>query len=443
VCTSRIGLVALALAIALGCRARSEKAPANTGDAGAPRGGTTSVPAAGRGGASSEAGGGGRAGSDDWLHAAGAWEPVETHAGCSTRVARDPAAIWPGFVFQSCGTGCREARVLPGHDSALAAVLGTSSRVAGGELLLSLSTRYVAERAVFVLGTYAFGEGRPLALVVEEGNCFAQLASRTSPYLFQLFPLQEELVFKLAWLDTTATTPALRWLPSPFLGQLEEFDFATGWGGIADFKTVSVAESPLSVSLSTVYESQGILRTPVGSDGVAAFSEWIDGQGRIVGYRAGQGAVTMASGSWYPARLGVSADRFAWLGATGSRAAEGLYESAKIYFCARATPLAPCTIEEGPSLPIVSSTGVLVTAGPWIGLTGCSESECDVYLVDTRDSSVRRLKRAHADHVNDLLGISSNEVFVADGGPGTQAGQDFDGLLRYNLDEVDAFSTRL
>jgi hypothetical protein len=56
---------------------------------------------------------------------------------------------------------------------------------------------------------------------------------------------------------------------------------------------------------------------------------------------------------------------------------------------------------------------------------------------------VRRLKRAHADHVNDLLGISSNEVFVADGGPGTQAGQDFDGLLRYNLDEVDAFSTRL
>jgi hypothetical protein len=442
--TSRIGLVALALAISVGCRAQSgsEKAPADAGNAGAHRGGTTSVPEAGRGGASSEDAGGGRGGGDDWLHAPGAWQSVETFAGCSTRVALDPAAIWPGFAFQSCGTGCQESRVLPGRDDGLAALLGTSARVTGGEFLLSLSSRFVAERAVFVFGTYAFGDGKPLALVVEEGDCFAQLASRTSPYLFQLFPLQEELVFKLAWLDTTATTPVLRWLPSPFREQMEEFDFASGWGGVADFKTVFVSESPLSVSLTTVYESQGILRTPVGSDGVAAFSEWIDGQGRIVGYRAEQGAVTLASGSWYPARLGISADRVAWLGATGSRVEEGGYESARLYFCARATPLSPCRIEEGPTLPILSSTGVLVTAGPWIALTGCSEIECDVYLVDTRDSSVRRLRRT-PDHGNNVLGISMRDLFVADFSPATRGTQDFDGLLRYDLDDVDAFTTRL
>jgi hypothetical protein len=141
--------------------------------------------------------------------------------------------------------------------------------------------------------------------------------------------------------------------------------------------------------------------------------------------------------------LGVSADRFAWLGVTGSRAAEGEYESAKLYFCARATPLAPCRIEEGPSLPIVSSTGVLTLEGPWVALTGCSASECDVYLVDTRDASVRKLRRAHADHGNDVLGISNSELFVADFSPVTRGTPDFDGLLRYSLDEVDAFTTRL
>ena len=392
------------------------------------------------GGADTGAEPGGRAG---WLVEPDAWQTVETIAGCTTRVARDPGAIWPGFSFNSCGTGCREARVMPGDEPSLAAVLGTATRVVGSDLVLSLSARILGERTTFVLGTFAFGEGRPLALVAEEGACFAQVAGRGSPFLFRLFPLQTDSQYKLAWLEMGATPPTLEWIASPLGSPLETFDFATGWGGISERTTILLAESPTSAILRNVYQSRGVLRVPSGIDGTAAWTDWVNGQGRIVTYDRQSGAVTAASGAWYPARLGISARRIAWLGATGDRAPDGTYASARLYSCARTASLAPCEVVEGPALPIVSSTGVLVLADDWVALTGCSATECNVYVVDQRDSSVHRLRRAHPNHGVEVIGVSAGELFVADYSPVTRGTPDFDGFVRYDLSALESFATRL
>ena len=338
---------------------------------------------------------------------------------------------------------------MPSEQPSLAALLGTGARMHGGSLLISLSARILAEPPVFVLGTFAYGDGKPLVLIAEDvvgqsGNgCFPQLGGRESPFLFSYTPVRGELEFKFAWLEAGAP-PRLNWLsPSVKSAGFRAFDFGTGWGGVFSLTSVGITASPLSPTLSPVYESRGLVRPTAGSNGVAAWAEWVDAGGRIIAWNEQQGAITIATGPWYPTLLGMSPEKLVWIGATGSRVEEGAYETASLYWCERPNPLGACAIKQGPSLPIFSSTGVLSVHGRWAALTGCSEIDCDVLVVDWTDSAVYRIRRIQTDHGTSVIAVSDNELFVADFSPQARGTPNFDRLIRYDLSQLSSYATRL
>lgn len=381
------------------------------------------------------------------LSDAGAWEKVTTLSTCATRVARAPEKTWPSLRFAACGTGCRRASVVPSSVKSLGALLGTAARVVDGQLRLTVSARVTGKPTTFVLATYDFpsseSDGKPLAVLTETGACFAQVAGRASPNLYKLFPLNGDEVFRFAWLGETAA-PKLTWLPqSPSLS-LELFDTGARWGGIDSFAEVEVAAAADSLELSPLYQSTGALRAPAGSAGAAVWSEWNAdaAQGKLFGWEPKTGLVEIAKGGWVPARVAASSTRVAWLGATGARAFEGAYESAKLYTCARSSRLAACEPSSPITLPLASSTGVLSVSDRWAALTGCSTASCDVIVIDLSDGSAHRLK-PQSGHGIEVLGVSETELFAADFGPETRGTPDFDAILRFDLSRLEDFTTAL
>ena len=378
----------------------------------------------------------------DWLEKTDAWDHVKTLPGCSTAVAREPALAWPGFAFESCGEGCRAARLLPPGMTGEAAVLGAGGRVVDGEFRLSLTIRTVEAPLVQVLGTFAFGSGSAKTLIAETGSdCLAQFAGRTSPQvLFLVPPRAANPPFQLAWIESGSSS--VRWPEPPVETTIETFDFGTSWGRMAGRGAILVADSPLSTTLSSVYEANGILYHPTGDDGWLAFTEWTGSEGRILAWRKGQRASVVARGAWHPGRFGMARNRFAWLGATGPRVEEGAYESARLYFCTVNESLEPCSVEEGPALPFPTSDGTIALQGRWVALTGCSE-DCDVYVFDRESRALYRVRRAHPNHGVELLGVSETELFVAEYLPGHRGNSAFDGLVRFDLTSLESIATRL
>jgi hypothetical protein len=454
-------LAGLALALAASGYACSKSRPSQPradgstgGAADETRGGT----GAGLAGVTSAAGardGGGAAGDTgseppagtDLLGNAADWETVTTLPGCSTRVAREPAKTWPALSFSSCGAGCRSANVAPVGKPSLGALLGTSARVVDGQLRLTVSARVASTPTTFVLATYDYSgpasDGVPIAVLAETGACFAQVAGRASPNLYKLFPLNGDEVFRMAWLGEAAT-PQLTWLPRAPTSSLQFFDTGARWGGIEALSDVHVASSATSLTLSSVYQSSGTLRTPAGSQGAAFWSEWKadSGQGQILSWDPDAGVVALAKGEWIPARLGASPTRIAWIGAIGARAFEGSYESAQLYGCGRSSPLRACASEALVTLPISSSSGVLSVSDRWSALTGCSGNTCDVLLADHSNGSLYRLK-PRAGHGIEVLGVSETELFAADFGADTRGTPDFDAILRFDLSHLESFATKL
>lgn len=376
-----------------------------------------------------------------WQTDAGAWLPVETLAGCSTRVAREPAAIWPGLAFEACGPGCREARVMPGARASVAAVLGTAARVVDGTLEISLSTRTVEGKSSYLLGTYAFGDGKPSVLIEESGACVAQVAGRGSLSSFRLFAREGDGTHRVGWFDRA--TSRTHWLSRRQEALVAAYDFEGGWGGIEAFKTLLGAGEPTTAELAPLYASAGSISYPSSNAGLVVFAEWLQSSGRVMGWRPGQGATPLASGPWHVARVGLSADRVAWLGAMGERAGEGLYTSARLYVCKRSAHGEPCQVDAGPTLPITSSGGVLAIQGRFVALNGCVAEGCSVYVADLGNARLFRVRPSHPGHGAEVIGLSDSELFLADYSEALRGTPDFDRLVRYDLAELEAFATRL
>jgi hypothetical protein len=330
---------------------------------------------------------------------------------------------------------------MPGNGPSLAAKLGTSARFADGALQVSLSTRIEGDRTTYLLGTYSFGDGKPSVLIAEDGNCLAQLAGRGSLSSFRVFRLEGDFQYRLGWFDRSLRQ--LRWLDPPLSLLIDAFDFDSGWGGLDAFSELLVAPDPTAAALSSVYTTSGSMFFPFSSGDRVVLPEWLSGGGRVLGWGPGHSALPIASGSWRPVSVGISSDRVAWLGVTGERASEGLFETATVYSCAAPLLDALCTIDEGPRLPIAGIAGVLATQGRFIALNGCVEAGCDIYLVDWTNSDVFRLDLAHAGHGVEVIGLSNEELFVADFSEVVRGTSDFDGLIRYDLSRVADFATRL
>ena len=100
-------------------------------------------------------------------------------------------------------------------------------------------------------------------------------------------------------------------------------------------------------------------------------------------------------------------------------------------------------MQKGPDLPITTSSGVLATEGRFITLNGCVASGCTVYLYSWADDALYRVNPAHAGHTLDVIGLSADELFLADSSPTVIGTPDFDGLVRLSLANVADFATRL
>lgn len=110
----------------------------------------------------------------------------------------------------------------------------------------------------------------------------------------------------------------------------------------------------------------------------------------------------------------MSGKRIAWPGGSGPNASEGRYEFARLYWCEGTKPLGACKVVEGPILPITSAGGVLSVAEIWLAVTGCGDETCDAFVADPMSSVAYRIEPLAEGHGIEALGISANELFVAD-----------------------------
>jgi hypothetical protein len=419
---------------------------AGTAVAGHPAGGSGSAGVSALGGKTSVAGaaeaGAAAQPSSDWLSDPDAWEPVETLPKCSTKVARDPRTLWPGFAWSTCGAGCQEAKVLPLEGAVFASVLGTAARVVDGALRLSLSLRSEAEHTRYVLGNFSFGDGSATVLVSEQGPCVAQVAGRGAPASFRIMPRQGDFEYRLGSFDFAGRT--LSWLSPPLTSLVDAFDYRGGWGGVASFKDLLVASDPTVAAMSSVYTTPGLMFYPTSNGPLVAVTEEREDGGAVLGWDPQQGSFPLASSdTWTPMRLGLSAERAAWLGATGPRVSDGRYDSARIYSCKLPAAGDECRVDTGPALPITTSTGTLATEGRFIALTGCVSDSCTVYLYDWSDDALYGVNPPHAGHMNEVIGLSPDDLFLSDASERFVGTPDFDSIVRLSLSRLDDFATRL
>ncbi len=377
--------------------------------------------------------------SEDWLTRDSEWDVSSDTDGCRIRSARRPGSLWPGLPWAGCGPGCRSAPVLPGTSAAVAARLGIASRNSGGDLLLSTSAGVVGGKQE-VLGTFAYGSGQPLSLISAQGEtCLAQFAGRRSPFLVSVSYFDSALNL-YGWLDPLQR-PNVSWLnPRTTLSLASSFDFGTGWGGVFNFASIALTRDPLSTTLHDVYASKDLIRTPVGAEGVLFWTEGGVGHGKIMALSPEDRAVTLASGDWYPTNVGVSAERIVWLGAQGERVVDGSFDSARIYQCKRSSVLAPCEPEPGPFIPIVSMGRTLEVRDHWAGITGCTDTVCDAYIVDLDSSRVYHPRRPQGVLEMEVLGFSSSEFFIGGGSAQTHGSSDYDSFLRFELSLLPEYS---
>ena len=385
-------------------------------------------------------------GGQDFLAREADWEPTPTFDACRTRVARDPKQSWPGFQWQGCGAGCRNSPVSLGSRSATGDPLGVASRQRGDQLLVSLTFR--SQGPLFVMGAFDFGDGDAELLVSVEGDdCLAQVAGNRSPRLFSVMQLGDPTQVRLGWLGL-GSKPKLEWLPQFTLAELfytvgSIFDFDTGWGNLPDLSAVQLTRKPPEIALDEVYRSSLLVHKAVGDSGSVFFNEGWTGEGKIRAITPDNEVVTVASGDWFPAGTGVSADRVVWIGAHGERVTDGALESATLYACERgSTPSACESVEQVTELPITATDGMVVTNAGWVAFWGCQAEVCDVYLVRLDGAQVYRLRRPAGVDRQRVIGLSERELVVL--GFGNQHRSDeFSSLQRYTLADIDENATPL
>lgn len=376
----------------------------------------------------------------DWLTTTSNWQAVDTIAGCRARVARDPQLL-PALDFQTCGKGCRAANVAAVDAPAVGLLLGTASRTTPQGTRLALSTSIAGQPPTDLIVEYAYGDGQATAALAVDGACLAQVAGRASPNLWQVFPSRGEATFKLGFREA-GSNGTLTWAAKTTTRVLKTFDFASGWGGIEAYSEVFVAKTPTSTELGSVYAKGTSLRPAAAHDAFVAWGEWTGQAGQVVAWSPGAEATVVANGAWFPAFVGVSDKRIAWLGGTGPEASNGSFTEGIVFWCDRPTALGPCQVVEGPHLPINTAGGVISVSDHWISLLGCDAAACDAFVVDTSTRRASRIQRL-VDHGIEPLAISETELFVADFSKERRGSAEFERVIRYDLGQLPQIATQL
>jgi hypothetical protein len=375
----------------------------------------------------------------NWLTDSSGWDEVATVPGCHARVAREPASLVRGLSYETCGIGCLSAKVAPVDGPALGLILGAATRTDAQGTKVVLSTTLPGTPPTDLVATYLYGAGKPLTMLAADGDCLAQVAGRASPNLWMVFPPRGEATFRLGYI-APASAGSINWLSKTTTRSLKAFDFDSGWGGTEAYTEVFVAKSPTSLDLTSIYSKGTVLRPPAAHAEFVAWGEWSGKVGQIAAWGPEEPATVIASGAWFPAFVGVSAERVAWLGASGPQVTDGAFEEARVYWCERSQPLGACQIVEGPKLPITSAGGVISVHDHWISLLGCDAQACDAFIVDMASSKAYRVHR-EADHGVEPIGVSATELFVADFAPEHRGTAEFDRVIRYDLSKLSELAT--
>ncbi|MCA9643057.1 MAG: hypothetical protein KC492_20305 [Myxococcales bacterium] len=296
-------------------------------------------------------------------------------------------------------------------------------------MLLSYSTVGV-KPAVAVLEEL---DGRTLAAMQDATTCPVQSMGPGGVGLFRHYDVQGATGgSRYVYFDG-----AFHWGEPP-LPAAEPFATDSEWGAILGFSDFGVATPATDANLKII-PTESSFKWKATASGNRAF--WLNAgasHDSVMSWASAGGVVELEAIQGYaPIWLTSSIDRVAWLGATGPKAVEGLFETASVYF------ETPDGAGQADSIP-VPMAGVghgFATDGNWIAISGCNGNDCSTFIINTQARTVWRMPNP-ADRGVTVMGLANGELFIADGAP-TTGSRYFDRILRYDLDAIGSFAAPL
>jgi hypothetical protein len=172
------------------------------------------------------------------------------------------------------------------------------------------------------------------------------------------------------------------------------------------------------------------------------WADWAD-TGQLWAWNRQQGSVLVAeSAEWLPAAVGLSQERFVWVGGTGPRASSGSYESAQFFSCLRSAQLERCDVQSGPVIPMRASGLEMAASGQWAAVVGGSETERWAYVADLERNVAYGVTMLPGRGSLALAGLSSRYLFIQDMPVDVMYGDHIEGWLRYDLSKLSEFATK-
>jgi hypothetical protein len=318
-------------------------------------------------------------------------------------------------------------------------------RVEDGEVLVSLSMGVLVEPRLPLLGLFRLDEDlKPLALMKQPiGSCAPLFLSRQSPYLVSTAVTDGSAVGLQQYIGRIHANEngTITWLDEPLTqGGLEGFDYAGGWGGIWNNKSFAVAVSSGSTELTTLFTAPGNLVAPRSNGRRVWFGVWQGDGGAVWSWGSGETEPkTSVEGNWDVADVATSETQVVWLGVTGSRTWDGVYESAAIHWAN--LDGTNYDASRAISLPITRGGHQLATDGHWAALRGCEDDVCYIYLVDLNEAGVWRL-RGDVDHDWFSFGLAEDRILLSEADIGTPGGS-FNRLIEFQLEGFQAAAEKL
>lgn len=377
----------------------------------------------------------------DWLSDSRAWEYAgETVEPCKMYLAKDPRNLWPPIPWGPCGPGCEQAPVIAGDVKWGAVGYATTWKPVGDVVHVSTTLADVGENPVSPLfGIFEYGTGQAVFLARGRGRCTFITAGKVATTLLQFHAKGTN---RMVWVDPSSARP-LTVLPEGAPWTTMGFDFGSSWGFTEGFSRVFAAPDPLLGEVVALHPSTGFIPLAVGLSEHVLWGEWTD-RGNVFAWNREQGTVSLAeSENWVPAPLGMSAERFVWIGVTGPRARSGGYETAQFFSCRRKPRLEPCDAEPGPVIPMTSGHLEIAVHGSWAAILGATGEEAPiVFLADLERNLTWKIPLISGRRSQAVAGMSATHLVLRDMHEGTSI-TGFDGWLRYDLSRVDEYATRL
>ena len=435
VLAAAVTLVATAAA-AWSCSGSEPLAPSGSGGSDTGGGGGATVTSS-----SSSAGAGG--GGVDWLHDPELWEPAAPDIPCDIYAAKLPSERVPRRTWTSCGAGCLWAPAwLPGFNIA---GFVTGGEI-GGDIYYHVYSAVMGDKDGRGANEVArLSDDQPVNLLRNANLCFAQ-SGLSSPLLFFLHPIVPlGDPSPPAYVGTAATPGAeVVWglpgfqLPANGFGL---FDFAGGWGLVANAGAILVATTPGSSTLETVFSSTGYALSPVGRGPQVAWSDWSDyhpvsHRARIRSWTQAGGSVELAGGDYDVMYVALSDTRMAWIGAYGPSSVDGNTESEQLFWSPRATSPGEVVIHEGPMVPYTEHTSRrLVTHGDWIATTVSSDTQRFAVIVNVATDQLWLVPSRPSKQFGEAIAIDDGSLLLQeDDGDG----QYVESLVRLDLTKLDS-----